>query len=32
VDLTKTEAKRLAVFVESLAIDEAEPQRALPAP
>jgi hypothetical protein len=29
VDLTKTEAKRLAVFVESLAIDEAEPHRAL---
>ena len=31
-DLTKAEAKRLAAFVESLAMDEAETQRALPAP
>lgn len=31
-DLTKAEAKRLAAFVESLALDEPQPQRALPAP
>jgi hypothetical protein len=31
-DLTKAEAKRLAAFVESLAMDEPQPQRALPAP
>lgn len=30
-DLTKAEAKHLAAFVESLAMDSAEPQRALPA-
>jgi hypothetical protein len=31
-DLSKAEAKRLAAFVESLAMDEPQPQRALPAP